>query len=377
MRRRLGLIAAAITVLAAVGLAQPAVRRATTIAAVRAYAGFYHQQVVSLAGEVKGIGDRVTLATDEASIKLIVRQTPDEGRRIEARGQVLDIGRIAQDDPRLIPFNLLDRIRTAYPDRWPRPGEEVLLMVSSIGEPPASASVDTPPLRTVAMEPGRFAGRRVTIVGQFRGRNLFGDLPEAPISSKWEYVIRSADAAVWVMGLEPKGKGFSFDVNKRIDSGRWVKIAGTVRTAKGLTWLEGTSIEVTQAPAELATEVAIAPPPAIPVEVLFSAPTAGEADVRLDERIRLQLSRDLDPASLKDRLRLSYSAAESKQRGEAEAPAIAFTIKYTRENRALEILPTQPWERFRTVTVEFLDGVKGTDGGPMTPFVLTFTTGGT
>lgn len=361
MRNRFGVIVAGLLAFVAVS-AQPAVRRATTIAAVRSYAGFYHQQVVSVVGEVKGEGERVTLTADDASIKLIARENPDAGKRVEIRGQVLDIGRVAQDDPRLIPFNLLDRTRATYPDRWPRPGEEVLLMVSSVGEPPASSNVDAPPLRTVATDPTRFVGQRVTLVGQFRGRNLFGDLPEAPISNKWEYVIRSADAAVWVMGLEPKGKGFTFDVNKRIDSGRWVKISGTVRTAKGLAWLEGTSIELAPAPAEAATEVSVPLPPPIPVEVLFSAPTQGEADVRLDERIRLQLSRDLDPASLKDHVRIT--------------PPITFTTNYTKENRALEIRPTQAFERFQLVKVEFLEGVKGTDGGAMKPFVLTFTTGG-
>ena len=49
---------------------------------------------------------------------------------------------------------------------------------------------------------------------------------------------------------------------------------------------------------------------------------------------------------------------------------------YTRENRALEIRPVAPLERFRQVKVEFLEGVKGTDGGVMPPFTLTFTTGG-
>jgi hypothetical protein len=376
MRRRFFRVIVAAALVSATISAQPALRRATTINAIRSYAGFYHQQLVSVVGEVKGEGERVTLVTDETSITLIVREAPDQGKRIEARGQVLDIGRVAQDDPRLIPFNLLDRTRTAYPERWPRPGEEVVLMVSSVGEPPASSNVNTPPLRTVAMDPARFAGQRVTLVGQFRGHNLFGDLPEAPISNKWAYVIRSADAAVWVMGLEPKGKTFNFDVNKRIDSGRWVKVAGTARTAKGLAWIEGTTIELTQAPADVATEVSVPLPPPIPVEVLFSAPTQGETDVRLDERIRLQLSRDLDPASLKDHVRITYSAAESKDRAEAEPPFIAFATNYTKENRALEIRPLQPLERFRAVKVEFLEGVKGTDGGPMKPFVLSFTTGG-
>ena len=294
---------------------------------------------------------------------------PREGR-VEARGQLLDIGRMSQDDPRLIPFNLLDRIRAAYQDRWPKPGEELILLLGGTAPPPAASDVTTPPLRALAMEPARFDGQKVTITGQFRGRNLFGDLPEAPAQNRYQFVLRSGDAAVWVMGVQPKGKTFNFDPSKRIDTGRWVKVQGTVRTAKGLTWLDGTSIDLAPAPEET-TEVAIDLPPPPPVEILFTAPTEGEADVRSTERIRMQLSRDLDPATLKDHVRLTYSAADSKERGEAQPPSIAFTTNYTKENRALEIRPTEPLERFRLVKMEILEGVKGTDGGAMAPFTLT------
>lgn len=374
MRTLAGALAIAVAGLCATIVAQPATRRATTIAALKNYPGFYHQQTVMIVGEVRGEGERRSIGTDEASVRLIARDYP-EGR-IEARGQFFDIGRISQDDPRLIPFNLLDLVRSAYPDRWPRPGEELMLILGSSAPPPAATAIATPPLRTLAMEPEKFVGHPVTIQGQFRGRNLFGDLPEAPINNKWQFVLRSTDAAVWVMGLQPRGKTFNFDPNKRIDSGRWVKVSGTVRTAKGLTWLEGTSIELAQAPAETATEVTIAAPPPPPVEVLFAAPSEGEADVRLDDRIRLQLSRDLDPATLKDRIRITYAASESRDRGEAQPPTVAFATAYAKENRSLEIRPTQPWERFRTVKVEFLEGIKGTDGGAMAPFTMTFTTGG-
>lgn len=355
-------------------VAQPAVRRATTVAALKNYPSFYNQQTVMVVGDIRGEGGRRSIGSDEASVRLIARDYP-EGR-VEARGQFLDIGRISQDDPRLIPFNLLDLVRTAYPDRWPRPGEELMLIVTGTAPPPAATDVATPPLRTLAMDPEKFAGHAVTIQGQFRGRNLFGDLPEAPINNKWQFVLRSSDAAVWVMGLQPRGKTFNFDPTRRIDSGRWVKVAGTARTARGLTWLEATSIDLAQAPAETATEVTIDAPPPPPVEVLFAAPSEGEADARLDVRIRLQLSRDLDPATLKDRIRITYSSSESRDRGEAQPPSVAFATNYTRENRALEIRPAQPWERFRTVKVEFLEGIKGTDGGAMAPFTLTFTTGG-
>jgi hypothetical protein len=358
---------------AAALLAQPQPRRATTITAIRSYPGFYHQQTVLVVGDIKGTIERATIGTDEGAITLVARELK-EGK-VEARGQLLDIGRMSQDDPRLIPFNLLDRTRAAYQDRWPKPGEELILLLGGLAPPPAATDITAPPLRALAMEPAKFDGQQVTITGQFRGRNLFGDLPEAPAQNRYQFVLRSSDAAVWVMGLQPKGRAFNFDPSKRIDSGRWVKVQGTVRTAKGLTWLDGTSIELAPAPEET-TEVAIDLPPPPPVEILFTAPTEGESDVRLAERIRMQLSRDLDPETLKDHLRLTYSAADSKERGEAQPPSIAFTTNYTKENRALEIRPAEPLERFRRVKLEILEGVKGTDGGAMAPFTLTFTTGG-
>jgi hypothetical protein len=373
MRGRLFCVAIALLTLTVVE-AQPPARRATTITALRSYPGFYHQQTVLVVGEVKGTLERATIGTDDGAITLIARELPRE-TRIEARGTFFDIGRVAQDDPRLIPFNLLERIRNAYQDRWPKPGEELLLILSNSGPPPGAAAVTAPPLRTVAMEPSRFENQKVTLVGQFRGRNLFGDLPEAPVQNRYSFVLRSGDAAVWVMGLQPKGKDFNFDPSRRLDSGRWVKVAGTVKTAKGLTWIEGTSIELTPEPQQT-TEVEIDLPPPPPVEVLFTAPTEGESDVRLTERIRMQLSRDLNPETLKDRIRITYSAADSKERGEAQPPSIPYTTSYTKENRALEIRPTEPFERFRVVTLEILPGVKGTDGGDMPPFKLTFTTGG-
>jgi hypothetical protein len=221
------------------------------------------------------------------------------------------------------------------------------------------------------MDPPKFDAQKITLTGQFRGRNLFGDLPEAPAQNRHQFVLRSGDAAVWVMGVEPKGRTFNFDPTKRIDSGRWVKVQGTVHSAKGLTWLDGTSIELAPTPEET-TQVAIELPLPPPVEVVFTAPSEGETDVRLVERIRMQLSRDLNPATLQDRVRITYV---SQERAAAPTP-LAYSTNYVRENRALEIRLAEPLEPFRLVKLEILDGVQGTDGGAMKPFTLTFTTGG-
>lgn len=347
-----GLLAAALT-------AQPQPRRATTIAAIRAYPGFYHQQTVLVIGEIKGNEDRATISDEGSSIRVIARELPREGR-LEARGQLLDIGRMSQDDPRLIPFNLLDRIRAAYQDRWPKPGEELILMLGGTSPPPAATNATTPPLRAVAMEPARFDGQKITITGQFRGRNLFGDLPEEPTQGKYQFVLRSGDAALWIVGLQPKGKTFSLDPSRRIDTGRWLTVQGTVHSARGLTWLDGATIELAPTPQET-TQVTIELPPPPPVEVLFIAPEEGEGDVKTTERIRVQLSRDLDPATLKDHIRFT--------------PEVAFTTTYTKDNRALEIRPTGGLPALTPVKVEFLEGIKGPDGGALKPFTLTFTTG--
>lgn len=116
--------------------------------------------------------------------------------------------------------------------------------------------------------------------------------------------------------------------------------------------------------------------PPLPLEIDFSVPVEGEADVRVDTRIRLQFSRDLDARSLDDRIRISYSAADSAERGEAQPPAVTFTVVYDPGARVVEITPAQPLERFREVTVDLLEGIVGSDGSVLRPWRLRFATGG-
>lgn len=122
--------------------------------------------------------------------------------------------------------------------------------------------------------------------------------------------------------------------------------------------------------------IAVTPLSAAALEVDFSAPIDGEADVRLDARIRLQFSGDVDASSLTGRIRVTYSQSDSVERGEAQPPAVAFGFTYSASTRALEIKPTQPLERFRRVKVELLEGIVGTDGSVLRPWALNFSTGG-
>ena len=189
------------------------------------------------------------------------------------RATFWDVGRLNRDDPRFAGFNLGDLSEALFQKPWPRIGELPVLIVESAlpATRPPTASV-----RTLVLEPDAYQGERVTVTGRFRGRNLYGDLPDAPGLGRWEFVLQSADGAIWVTGIRPRGRDFDLDVTARVDTGRWLEVTGVIHVTRDLVRLEGTGVELAQAPAAAApTAAAAAPRPALPPEVIFSAPGTG------------------------------------------------------------------------------------------------------
>ena len=93
--------------------------------------------------------------------------------------------------------------------------------------------------------------------------------------------------------------------------------------------------------------------------------------------VRIQFSRDIDPATLKGPNQArTISQSQTVERGEPVTPPADFTFQYAGANRVLEIKFAKPLERFRTLMVELLDGILGTDGQPLKPWTLTFSLGG-
>jgi len=95
-----------------------------------------------------------------------------------------------------------------------------------------------------------------------------------------------------------------------------------------------------------------------------------------EARSRRQRARDLDPTTLKGHIRARYLESQSTERGEPTTPAADFTFQYNAGNRVLELKFTKPLERFRTLRVELLEGILGTDAQPLKPWTLTFSLGG-
>ena len=350
-------------------------RRATTIEAIRNYPAFYNGQPVLLRAELHQDGDRASLVAGESRIPALVKGGVSSSGLLEVRGEVWDLGRMRPDDPRLSGRDLRQFLGIDTAAGWPKPGEIVIVSVTSAM--PAESLV-APSVRNLALAPERYADQRVTVKGQFRGRNLYGDLPQAPADGNGsrDFVIRSADAAIWVTGKQPKGRGFSFDVTSRLDTQRWMEVSGTVKWGRGLVSIVAEQLAEASPQAETRVEEVNVAPTVIPPEVLFSAPTADETDVAQDTKVRIQFSRDLDPTTLKGRIVVNYSIAQSRERGEPEPPPIIARVGYNPGARVMEITFDPGLERFRIVEVHLTDGILGTDGSPMKPWTLKFTTGG-
>jgi hypothetical protein len=353
--------------------AQAPQRRTTNIAALLAHPGFYHLHPVVLVGklELRNSGE-MRLVDDAGSVRVIFKGSiPDEPA--EVRGEFWDLGRMNADDPRLASYDLRATFQIDPDGAWPKPGQIGVILAGAVA--PAAPPL-APSVRNLVLYPDRFVNQKVTITGQFGGRNLLGDLPDAPGRSRYDFVVRSSDAALWVVNLRPRGRDFELDLGARIDTGRWVEVSGIVQQWRGLTLLDATtgSIRLTKPPTETTAESTIRVPSGPPPEVVFSAPTEGETEVSSRTNVRIQFSRDINPATFKGRIAVRYGPTPPGVT-ETAPPPLEFTTQYLPGTRVLEIRFVQPLELFRGVQVDLVDGIIGTDQQTLRPWTLKFETG--
>jgi hypothetical protein len=370
-----------LTLAAAASLsAQTTARRATNLAALVAYPGFYHGRPIVIVGKVAlDSTGQLRVSDDDGSVHLVFKGNAPDGLD-EVRGEFWDLGRMKADDIRLNTYDLRATFKMDPEGPWPRPGEVTAIIATAVAP---TALPPAPTIRAIVLNPSRYLDQKVTITGQYSGRNLLGDLPDAPAKSRYDFVLRSADAALWVANMRPKmkdsnGKDIELALDARIDTSRWLNVRGTVRQVRGLLLLDADagSLTLARPPTETPEEPPILVPAGPPPEVVFSAPTQDETDVSMGTTVRIQLSRDIDPATLRGKIRVRYLEAQSVERGEPVTPGAEFTSQYSGANRVVELRFAKPLERFRTVKIDLLEGILGTDGQPLKAWTLTFSVGG-
>ena len=358
-------------------------RLATTLQALQDSPVFFHgKQVAVLASvqESRGVarldapsaaGASTPAGKPARGIYVFWREQPTRSDG-EVRGQFWDLGRITEGDPRFTSYDFRPLLDATSDGRWPGRDQIMVILAATLSVPNVP---DTATLRSIVLAPEKYENRSATVSGRFRGRNLHADVATPlPTPTKWDFVIQSADAALWISGLRPKGRGFELDPAARVDTGRWIQVSGTVRRDGSRVWIEAREIAQASAPDETPVEVAIpAAPPEPPPTVVFSAPVPDETDVETTIVVRVQFSRDMDARSFKDRIRVSYHAAASPGQTPAQAPPV-WSHAYNVGSRGIELKFAKPLERFQTVKVELLEGIKAIDGEPLQPWALTFST---
>lgn len=367
MNRVCRLLIGALLLGAVPAAAQAPERIATTAEALVANPLFFNGKRVVLRHAVKETGRLSELDSTTKPVFVFWKDTPG-GSDGEIRAEFYDLGRMIEGDQRFSSYDFTPVIEAASHGRWPaRDQVFVLLGATFVSSPPPT----TPSIRAIALLPEQFDNRQVTLTGRFRGRNLYGDLPQGVAKSKWDFVLQSADAAIWITGLRPKGKDFDLDPSARVDTGHWVEVKGTVQRDGTSVWLAGESIRQATAPTDGPIEVAAPPLPAEPPpSVIFSAPLADDTDFPIAGRIRIQFSRDMNEKTFNGRVRIHYGGTTPPP----NAPP-NFTVTYNDGNRSLEIRFKEPLTPFQPVVIELGEGITAIDGQPLKPWTLKFTTG--
>ena len=356
---------------AVIPLAAQNTRVATSADMLLAWANFFHGRPVVLHQKLLVEGDLTRLADAAKPIYVMWKdRAGGDGAEGEVRGEFWDLGRLEAGDGRFAGYDFTRLLESANRGRWP--ARDQIFVVLGASFTPGTIT-RTPTVRALALAPDRFVDQTVKVIGRFKGRNLYGDLPVALAKGKWDFVIQSADGALWVTGVRPRGKGFDLDPGKRVDTGRWVEVTGVVKREGATTYIDAAGVALAAAPEDQPVEVMLpdAPPPP-PPEVIFSAPVVDDTDVDRSAPVRIQFSVDMAPKSVRDRVRVTYVAREG---GPAPPPPPVFTATYLDATHAVEIKFAQPLEPFQQVRVELLEGISTLDGQLLKPWTLNFSTG--
>ncbi len=226
---------------------------------------------------------------------------------------------------------------------------------------PAAAEMT---LENLLGQPGKRDGQVVRVTGQFRGRNLYGDLPSRSERDSDDWVIKDDLYAVWVSGKKPKGSGWSLDAGLKRDTGKWIEVVGRPITVGGVTYLRALEVKLAGPPSPNAQAAPPPPPPERPrvaPVVVFALPLDGDSEVARDTRFVVQFSKDMDEATFAGHVLLRYAGPVLP--GDRAFDGARLT--YDQGRRALTIDPGDVLRPGRQIELVLLPGIVDIDGLPL------------
>ena len=198
----------------------------------------------------------------------------------------------------------------------------------------------------------------VDVIGQFRGSNLFGDLPPRTRSSDGvdDWILRDGDAAIWITGLRPEGDGWDLDLRNKRDTATWMRVRGRLREDDGTYYLLASNV----APAEpQSSQTAASPGPlgwgTLPPDVQFTLPIAFEG-AQPDSQFVIQFTKPIDPATFEGNVVLRYADASR------DGGFTTVSVEYSEERRTLHVDPGTALERGRQFEILLRPGITDVSG---------------
>ncbi len=357
---------------------------------------FYHDRVVLVVGELRSSSD---MQDDQNRIYEL--KDPDyfrglrvgtgwgsvsdlrfmQGQKVEVVGVFWDMSQIFEQDHRLRNYpgalrrdaDLREELRYFLAAREVTPIEEERAKKEDKPAPkpaPPPINLNLPPataldLRELVKSPGDYLGTRVSVVGKFRGDNLYGDLSIKTKHGPRDFVVKVGEFAIWVTGRRPRGEGFELNPELRRDTGKWLKVSGVPRVEEGVVYLKADSLELAPEPSDPDLEPSEAKKedaetPKVPPEVTFSLPLDGERGIALDSEFRVQFSKDMDEASFDRNVDLLYSDDDGRAN-----PFPAMHIHYEAASRTLLVSPGKTLEPGRELRLALYRNVKDKEGLPL------------
>jgi len=209
-------------------------------------------------------GDRLRLREGADQVLLLPVAEIDAAPLGTLVGRVVEVVGVARRLPErqaIVPCWDVEHARESWcedqelaplPDRsgyyeWPRNSVSFWAIVDAT---PFEHRRDAPgsELDRLVSEPARFDGQEVRVVGQYRGANLFGDLPESTRRGSGDWVIADGAAAVWVTGKPPQGEGWRLSLSDPGDTRWWVEVRGRVEVVGGVAYLRAKKLTLRRAP---------------------------------------------------------------------------------------------------------------------------------
>lgn len=265
------------------------------------------------------------------------------GRDVEITGVFLEIGQSQTGSQ--VPYGVQFWTYTGPPEKEP---------TGEIKAPEVS-------LEKLVGTPGKRDGQMIRVVGKFRGKNLYGDLPVSTQRTSADWVIKDDLYAVWITGRKPKGAGWELDASLKRDTGKWIEVIGKPETIRGVTYIKAVRIQITTPPSARADVKPPPPPPEKPKKppvVVFALPLDGDIEVAQDSRFVVQFSKDMDENTFDGHVVLRYTGPVLP----GDRAFVGMRLTYDRGRRALTVDPGDTLRPRRQIELILLPGISDIDG---------------